>query len=86
MWTSISAVALMIAQVATQGAAPHPAPAAAAVDDSEKMVCKKVRATGSRIRVGKTCMTKAEWEQRTKDDQKALTDIQNGLRCSPGAC
>lgn len=53
---------------------------------AEKLVCKNVKATGSRIRTGRTCMSAREWEQRTKDDQKALTDMQNGTRCSPGQC
>ena len=53
---------------------------------AEKLVCKKVKATGSRVRAGRTCMSAKDWEQRTKDDQKAITDMQNKLNCPPMGC
>ena len=86
MWALLGAVALIGGEIASPPASVDPASTAAEAAGKEKLVCKKVKATGSRIRGGRTCMTAEDWAQRTKDDQKALTDMQNGLRCSPGAC
>ena len=86
-WTGISIVILV---AALGQAAPPPSTVAGVTvaqdSKTEKLVCKKVKASGSRLRAGRTCLSAQEWEQRTKDDQKALTDMQKGARCSPGAC
>ena len=86
-WTGISIVIFF----AALGQAASPPSADAGVElaqdsKAEKLVCKRVKATGSRVRAGRTCMSARDWEQRTKDDQKALTDMQNGTRCPPGQC
>ena len=86
-WSGISIVILF----ATLGQAAPPPSAGAGVtvaqdSKAEKLVCRSVKASGSRLRAGRTCLPASEWEQRTKDDQKALTDMQNGLRCPPGNC
>ena len=54
--------------------------------DDSKLVCKMIKATGSRVRAGRTCMSARDWEQRTADDQKALTDMQKLGRCTKGDC
>lgn len=52
------------------------APAAKAKDDADKVVCKKEVVPNSRF-TKRTCMTKAEWEQRTETAMRALRDVQN---------
>ena len=82
MWIILASVALA-GEVATPVAAVNPAVPAASKAESEKLVCKKLKLTGSHIHSGRACMTKADWEQRTRDDQKAITDMQNKLFRTP---
>lgn len=53
---------------------------------ADKIECRKVSATGSRLRSGKVCLPASEWAQRTKDDQKALKDMQDKLHCARNSC
>jgi len=85
--TGIS-IAIFVAALG-QTSPPSSAGAGVAVaqdSNAEKLVCKRVKASGSRLRSGRTCLSAKDWEQRTKEDQKALTDMQNGARCPPGQC
>ena len=73
--------------------APSPAPAAAAqaaaadgtvaaVDDSDKLVCKKYTITGSRIAKRTVCKTRAEWIEYAQHMKEAM---RNAERRSAGS-
>ena len=85
-WTgSILILAAMLGQTAS---APSTETVVPTADDSmtEKLVCKKTQSSGSRLRASRICLSAKEWEQRTKSDQKAVTDMQNKLHCPPIGC
>lgn len=48
----------------------------AAQDDGEKVICKRIEDTGSRVRKTKVCHTKAEWDAKEKGAQDTLRGIQ----------
>jgi len=50
------------------------------------MECRKVKGTGSRLRSGKVCLPASQWSERTKEDQKALKDMQDRLHCARNMC
>lgn len=57
----------------------HPAP------DPNKIVCKDLDRTGSRLSKDRVCMTRAEWDQRQRDDQKDVSNMQTNMgRCPNG--
>lgn len=76
-------IALAPGVVLAQEQAQQPA-AAAADPDADKVVCKKVDTTGSRLSKEKVCKTRAEWldvRRRDKDDEDHLerTDMANKI-------
>jgi len=52
----------------------------------DKMECRAVKGTGSRLRSGKVCLPASQWSERTKEDQKALKDMQDRLHCARNMC
>lgn len=51
-------------------------PVEATADEGEKVVCKRIEDTGSRVRKTKVCHTKAEWDAQEKGAQETLRGIQ----------
>jgi hypothetical protein len=47
---------------------------------AEKVVCRKIEVTGSRLAVRRLCLTEREWAQRTQDDIDATKDMQKPSR------
>ena len=46
--------------------------------DQNEIVCKtSSTATGTRLGAHKTCMTRAEWQQREQADRDAVTQVQS---------
>lgn len=87
------AFALQQPAASPPAAAPSGGPASAVTPasgdgalDPNKMICRHVRGTGSRLTEGKVCMPRWQWAERTADDKKALVDMQNGIRCARGTC
>jgi hypothetical protein len=64
-------VPLLVLAVSTPGAQP----AAKPVDDSTKLICRKVDRTGSRLASDKVCLTRAQWEERARNDERELNDM-----------
>jgi hypothetical protein len=54
-----------------------PAPQAATPPQAprEKLVCRKQDTTGSRLASQKICMTKAQWEERTRTDERTINNL-----------
>lgn len=46
------------------------------VSPADKIVCRKIEVTGSRLAARRICLTASEWAQRTKDDIDATREIQ----------
>jgi predicted secreted protein len=65
--------ALLISAQNPQAKAPEPA---SAPTSAEKVECRKVEVTGSRLAVRRICLTPSEWAQRTDSDIEATRDIQ----------
>lgn len=59
----------------TQSAA-QTAPSTAA-NDQDRVICEKIKETGSRISTKKVCMTKLQWEEKRRTDREYLEDAQN---------
>lgn len=51
--------------------------------DGDKIVCKRIEETGSRLSSSKVCMTKSQWAERTRNDQDNLNQ-QLRRQCNPG--
>ena len=43
---------------------------------ADKVECRKIEVTGSRLAVRRVCLTASEWAQRTQDAIDATRDIQ----------
>ncbi len=41
----------------------------------EKMICKKDKVTGSRTKVNRICMTKAQWDQLAATTKKGMDEM-----------
>lgn len=71
---SLAAPVSMASAFADEAAAP-----AAQTDQAgakkEKLICRRERATGSRVRVNRTCMTEAQWRELSTKTEKGMNDI-----------
>ena len=47
-----------------------------AVDNPDRIVCKKIERLGSRLRKRKVCATKKEWDQAKSDTVRAVRTMQ----------
>ena len=82
---NFAAMALVVAlasssDVATPGAAAvraaTPAKTAAAPDPLDRVVCRPIIPTGTRLPSGHLCQTQRDWNQLTSDSRKALETTQ----------
>ncbi|HEY5105452.1 MAG TPA: hypothetical protein VII73_01630 [Caulobacteraceae bacterium] len=73
--TALAAFAL-IASVTAASAAPSSPAKTSSADDPDKMICKTVVPTGSRLGGVRTCQTRAQWAVLTRDSQDALHERQ----------
>jgi hypothetical protein len=75
-------IAAHVASVATVAGALIAAPVGAAAPaqaggyDPNERVCEKITVTGSRLASKTVCMTRAQWEQRKRDDREAVEGAQ----------
>lgn len=51
---------------------------AGATDPEEKIICKRVEATGTRLRKGKVCKSEKYWRSIEKGAEDAMTGIERG--------
>lgn len=74
--TLIAAGALALAISAVPAAASDPAPSAPAAQTDEgetnKVVCRRVEAIGTRLGSKKVCRTKAQWDQEAAANRQDL--------------
>jgi hypothetical protein len=69
---------------AAAGEQPAAAPASY---DGDKVVCKRIDQTGSRLGSKRICMTRNEWAEKERSDQQELKRMQaNSGRCPGGSC
>ena len=45
-------------------------------NDQDRIICEKVKETGSRINNKKICMTKLQWDEKRRQDRDVLEDAQ----------
>ncbi|MGX7895369.1 hypothetical protein [Tsuneonella sp. HG222] len=50
----------------------------AAAASEEKLICRSDKMTGSRLKVRKVCMTKAQWDELAVNTRKGLNDYSRG--------
>lgn len=55
---------MLLALALLQAAIAIPTPAATAPADGDKLVCRRVQATGSRMAGKRTCMTQRQWVEQ----------------------
>ena len=60
------------------GADPAP-PAAHPVADPNKIICRDIGQTGSRLARNRICMTRAQWDERERRDQGELKQLQANM-------
>jgi len=64
-----------------------PAPAAKPMKhgyDPDTVICKWTEEIGTRLGGGKVCMTRAQWDQQTRDSQDGLADsVNRGAELGP---
>jgi hypothetical protein len=72
---------------APDAAAPAATAAPASKKDPNGRVCKTTPVIGSRV-PSRICMTRAEWEQRTRDAKEQIGDTQRGglTTCATNPC
>ena len=75
--------ALFLVAAADQSATASAAPAANA-PDPQKLICKNITQTGSRLSSNRMCMTRAEWDERQRQAQKDLRQMQGNMGPCPG--
>jgi hypothetical protein len=53
--------------------------------DPEEMICERQPVLGSRLAKKKVCMTRAQWDEKRRDDRDTVDKQQLGapLRCVP---
>lgn len=54
---------------------PNPPPTAKQ-PDPDRIICEKIRETGSRLAVRRVCMTAQQWEEQRRRDRENLQDAQ----------
>ena len=74
--------ALLLALASTPPAAeaatkPAPAP--------EKLVCRRLEQTGSRLGSKKICLTRAQWDERASNDQREIGEMLK-VPCAEQTC
>lgn len=52
--------------------------------DPDKKICRSLGETGSRLKVQKVCMTRAEWDDMRRQQRMAIEHGQTAA-CMPGA-
>jgi hypothetical protein len=84
---SRTAVLTLLAAVAFTGPARADQPTSAspakktALDPNER-VCRDIPLTGSRMVTRRFCATRAEWEEREREDKDAIQLMQRPMQCS----
>lgn len=73
-WTLL--IAFILPAQASASADP-PKPAATAADPNER-ICEEVVLTGSRLGAKRFCATRAEWEDKKRQDREAIEKAQVG--------
>ena len=75
-------------QAGTSGTTPAPSPATAtqtARNDPNKMVCRRVQLTGSRLAAPRVCRTQAEWDAAAAAAASTARNMQStGVAVPPG--
>jgi hypothetical protein len=71
-----SVVLLMSAPAYTQQQPPRTSQTQPAADPNQK-VCENITATGSRLATKRFCGTRAEWEDRKRQDREAVEKAQS---------
>ena len=54
-----------------------------AMNADSQIVCKKIKATGSRLAHSQLCLARREWERLATDTSQALYDLQNRSAIRP---
>jgi hypothetical protein len=72
---------IMLAQVSAQPPAASPSSI-----DPNKIICRTIDRTGSRLAKDRICMTRAQWDERTRNDQRETQQMQANMgRCLTSA-
>ena len=71
-------IILAAALAAPAGLAQPPAnpPATPDSHDPNEMICQRVQMLGSRLNTGRMCMTRAQWDQRRREDREGAERAQ----------
>lgn len=81
-------LALIIAAAALAPVAVHAqaaAPAAAPVDKSKEVICKRDKETGSLVKARRTCLTREQWAYVQDTNQQFARDLNNSTMSRPGS-
>jgi hypothetical protein len=76
--------AATLAPAAVQAQDPAPA-AAAPVDKSQEIVCKREKETGSLVKARRTCLTRQQWAYVQDTNQQFARDLNNSTMGRPGS-
>ena len=64
-------MSILISALLLQAAAAPPVP------PKEKLICRTIKATGSRLEQQRVCGTKAQWEVADRETQQHVRDVQD---------
>lgn len=79
MMKKIIAAALVASLVPTVAFATEKKDQSADMGDSSRIICEKVKITGSRLAVKKTCHTAAEWADIRRQQRDNTSRIQSAI-------
>jgi len=70
----VAAILLVQAAIAVPALAKGDVPSNTAkkAEDPDQQVCRQVRETGSRLKVHRVCMTKAQWDEQRRQDRMLI--------------
>lgn len=77
MLPALAAICLAAPAIAADQPKPEPTTEEAEDDSQNRMVCKRQKSTGSRVKSEKVCMTAAQWAQLKSDQRQATERVQS---------
>ncbi len=79
----LNVIAAVAVTVFAPAPAQEPAPKAKVYQDFDKVVCKTIRLTGSRLSNGRACYTKRDWRRMAGSSEQAHKDMIEGNMVPP---
>ncbi len=79
LFAAVLAYPMFLSSASAADSSEPPAAAAQEEPKKEKMICRVDKATGSRVRVNRVCMTRSQWDEMKHNIRTGINQVgQNG--------